>query len=434
MLCGFSPGDTPGVGTFYDFCNRILDGPRPRVPGYSPPSRRYAHNRGRFRRDLKAEKEAAKAAAQASLAASSSTPTRAAVDNALATITEPVAKDFLSRINDILMTCGVVPSAADGLLGDLRSLLLAGDGTAAESGAAPNGKTNCDCRSRGIYRCDCPRIYSDPTARWGYDSHEKRFFLGHRLHAIATHHDHRDLPLFLSIDTANSADVIMGTRDLVRLYKTLKVHLPGAAFGKATFDAGYDALAFHELVVELGACPVIALNDRNYQPTDDQGTARDPDGTPLCPGGARMRFHGYNKRRKKAVFNCPAKRPGRKHGKPCFKTHLDACPNANLCEPDTVMGPLVSIATGDDPRLNPPMPRGSRQFKQAYAHRTSSERFFSYTNCKGKLNRRPYRRQHLLLINALTHALHLHARARSLHHHGDVVPTTRDGLLVPSDN
>ena len=27
ILCGFDPRDTPGVGTFYAFCDRLLDGP-----------------------------------------------------------------------------------------------------------------------------------------------------------------------------------------------------------------------------------------------------------------------------------------------------------------------------------------------------------------------------------------------------------------------
>jgi len=41
---------------------------------------------------------------------------------------------------------------------------LAGDGTKFKTGASSSGRKLCDCHKRGIYRCDCPRLYSDRFA------------------------------------------------------------------------------------------------------------------------------------------------------------------------------------------------------------------------------------------------------------------------------
>ncbi len=55
VLAGFEPDDTPGVGTYYDFMKRIIDGP------YRKPSEdrvsRCRFNAGRHLRNIKKEKE-----------------------------------------------------------------------------------------------------------------------------------------------------------------------------------------------------------------------------------------------------------------------------------------------------------------------------------------------------------------------------------------
>ena len=154
---------------------------------------------------------------------------------------------------------------------------------------------------------------------------------------------------------------------------------------------------------------MIALNERTFKPRDDSGLARDEHGVPLCKGGVPMRFHGYNKRRKAGVWNCPAKTPGRTDGKECFKVRLERCPLGVLCEPGSVMGPLVSLRADEDPRLNPAVPRHSDEWKETYPKRTCTERFFSFTKEAGGQGARPYRRKHLFLLMALCHALRRHA-------------------------
>ena len=54
ILAGFEPHDTPGVGTYYDFMKRIIDGP------YRKPSEkrvlRSKVNAGEHQRNIKGEK------------------------------------------------------------------------------------------------------------------------------------------------------------------------------------------------------------------------------------------------------------------------------------------------------------------------------------------------------------------------------------------
>lgn len=48
-----------------------------------------------------------------------------------------------------------------------RSVSVSGDGTCVETGASSYGKKVCNCKANGIYKCDCNRKFSDPSANWG---------------------------------------------------------------------------------------------------------------------------------------------------------------------------------------------------------------------------------------------------------------------------
>ncbi|MEK7861042.1 MAG: hypothetical protein AAB284_06785, partial [Chloroflexota bacterium] len=75
ILSGFEPRARPGVGTFYDFANRILDGEHARRCEHRRrKSDALRGSRGRFRRNLKAEKAETKARTQAELARNQETP------------------------------------------------------------------------------------------------------------------------------------------------------------------------------------------------------------------------------------------------------------------------------------------------------------------------------------------------------------------------
>jgi hypothetical protein len=73
-------------------------------------------------------------------------------------------------LQKILAECAVKPSAKLNLLRDTQKLTLAGDGAPLETGANPFGKKICQCKQQGIFRCSCPRYYTDPNQASAHDS------------------------------------------------------------------------------------------------------------------------------------------------------------------------------------------------------------------------------------------------------------------------
>ena len=125
QIAGFLPFETPAVGTFYAFLARLEDGP------YTPPCahrlRPSRLRKGRHRRHLTQE-QAARHAAQARDAAQADTVTERLAQALLAAADQPRPQALLTRLEDLLFTCGVLPSVQRGLLGDLQALILCGDG------------------------------------------------------------------------------------------------------------------------------------------------------------------------------------------------------------------------------------------------------------------------------------------------------------------
>ena len=418
LLCGLPEGDRgPGVGTFYDFLHRLLDGPyhRPCEHRQRPSSRL----RGRhFQRCLKIEKSDQKAQSQADLAHSQQGRVDSLVDKRLAAFDEPLPDDLTQRLNEILTRCGVLPSLHDGLLADIRRLVVCGDGTAIPSHAQGRGHALCSCAKDGKADCTCPRRYSDPEAHWGYDSHRERYYFGYRLHVLTTHAGADDLPLHIALDPGHTPDVIMGVDSLLRLCKQLKESATGAHISAGVFDAGYDATAYYRLNQSLDIAPIIPLAQISKTPACAQDLPRDETGAPLCAGQIPMRLHQRDLANRQLVYNCPAKRPGRANGKVLFRVHRDDCPNASLCEPESVMGPILHLRLDGDPRLNLPIPRNSPKFTELYRQRTSTERFNSTLKSKGDLANGAFRRRHVLFTFAVLHAVEIHARARAGRHLG----------------
>ena len=418
LLAGFEPDAKPHTplappakATFYDFQHRLLDGKYRRAcEHYSPPSQRFKGTRERFSRNLKKEKKLRKLSEQKQLDADGEKKVQQRCRIALDTMRQKLPRDFLNILEELLMHCAVIPSAFKGILGDLSQLDLCGDASLLASQASSSGRPSCQCKKQGEAKCECPRIYSDPEATWGWDSYKKTWVFGYKLHVMSTIVDGRDLPLHLSIEPAHYHDCVMGVEATSRFYKLLKKYLPESGWRYLIFDKGYDALYFYKLLMQLDAIPIIPLSKTVLTPQTSDGIELDEQGVPLCPGKAPMRLHCYNKKTFSQTFNCPAKRPGRTNGKAVFKLRMERCPLNCLCEPHSIMGPIVHLSCAENPRLNPPLPRSSASFKKAYKKRTSSERFFSLVTEHGKLGHRPYRRKHFFALGALVRAIGSHAR------------------------
>lgn len=428
-------GRTPAVCTRYDFCYRLLDGPWDGRPRCST-RLRVPHSK----RSL------------------SSTPAR---NESHETLSEALHKrlnikketslpdDFSTLIQRLLGHVGIEPSLERGLLKDAFDIALDGSLVASQAScygsrtqevmakqyffeeeppsvplpisaekASPSPETGISKKSKKKRTSNQKEAekqsptnppekwYSDPTARWGYSASKDEYVFGHRLHVMMGRSGKYDLALGVSLAPANISDIQMGMEDLCRFYQYRReagiwLNAQGVAA-----DKGYDAEGFHRFVMDIGLEPLIPLRESQRQ--DVNGIERNADGVPLCPAGLEMRWHGYQKDSGKHVYNCPVKRPGREDGKQVMRVHPKECPHQVLCEPESKMGPCVHIYVGENPRLNPEVPRNSEAFKTRYKARTSAERFFSQV--KGQSSR-PYRRGFLVALMALARAIKTHVLA-----------------------
>jgi len=408
QLAGFAPFQTPAVGTFYTFIDRLEDGPY--APSCAHRVRPSRLRKGRHRRHLQQEKAQRHAAKTVDPGQADSVTERLAQE-LLATAAQPRPHEFLTRLEDLLFTCGVLPSAQRGLLGNLQALILCGDGATLPTGASPHGRPTCDCRAQGIFRCEHERFYTDATATWGYDAYRDTFFFGHHYfqHCVVTP-DHT-FPVQVGLAPAHVTDFTMGPTSLDRFLKTCDAHALPVTVRAAVYDSGLDAYGIYHFLQAKTITPIIALNPRRSEPPAPTGTATQVNahGVPLCPAGLPMRRHCYNAGQHRIYYNCPVKRPTHRAGEGQWIAHVDECPRQVLCQPHTQMGPVVSVRTAEDPRLYPPIPRDSTTFKALMAQRTGCERSNSFKKVASRLGERPCRSAtqflvRLYLVSLLEHA------------------------------
>ncbi|MBI4639850.1 MAG: transposase, partial [Candidatus Tectomicrobia bacterium] len=219
LLAGFAPFKTPAVGTFSLFLDRFEDGPyQPSCPHRITPSRL---RKGKHRRNLKKEK-ATKEQRKKHILAECDSLTQTLKDDLLHASDQPRPDDLLTRLEDLLITCAVTPSAQRGLLGDLKQLILSGDGSALVTGVSPHGKPTCSCRREGISPCDHDRFYSDPSADWGYDAYRECYYFGHTFSQHTVSICGHDLPLHILLGPASETDFTLSLKRLDRLEKAFR--------------------------------------------------------------------------------------------------------------------------------------------------------------------------------------------------------------------
>jgi hypothetical protein len=110
--------------------------------------------------------------------------------------------------------------------------------------------------------CDCPRLFSDPTATLGWDSYNEQYFYGHTFHGFTASDSFYSLHIHIKCVSGERHDCVTGVfelKELVDLY-------PEINFYSAAFDSAYDANAFYLLNLHYGINPVIVLNSRSKNP------------------------------------------------------------------------------------------------------------------------------------------------------------------------
>ena len=412
MLSGFERGDIPGHATIYDFFRRIFWGNLKNKKNLSFKDVTYSFRH--FQRNLKEEKAKVAQQKKSERLKWNETETALAIRNIEKIEEQRLPSDFLNRLERLLFKIAIVPSAKFGLLGDLDKLIISGDGTNLETQANFRGKPTCKCHEVGIKKCDCDRLYSDPQATWGWNSHQERYFFGYHAHAIVANSDNHDLPLHVFVDNANAKDPVMGVKAIHRLKKLFEEFLPSAQIYAGAFDKGYDVKDFYSFSLKHGINPIIPI--RKSTPTLKNNIHYDSTGWPLCPGGARYISLGIQKG--KLVFHCPAKRTTHRNKKPVRLVRMEYCPLDALCDPNSKMGPFLRIPIGEDPRMTPPILRDSKEFRRIYDKRSGVERFFSFLKETGKLKYRPYRRKYLFQFATFGLSVVAHIKAWRKHFFG----------------
>ena len=345
ILSGFLPDNVPGVGTFYDFINRLW------LSSSSHLARKV--RKPRQRKPKKGKKKGDKSPLKRPGAV------KRLVDRYL-----EHPPDFHLRPHDlfqkIFKECFVVPSAKHGILGNMSSLSIAGDGTSARTGASCYGKLTCDCRNNRIFKCSCHRKFSDPDASWGWDSYREEYYYGRTLYAFTAADSPYDLPVYLNFFKAyrhDSMAFVYSFLDFKQLY-------PEFILKECMLDSAHDAYAIYNLLHHYDVAAFIDLNTRNEGKCSCQGDfSFAKEGIPICPTGHIMAYHGFCKHRQRHKWRCPKTR--KKWNIACDSP----CSNSSY-------GRVFYTREQDNLRYFTRVPRGSHLFKERFARRTTVERFF----------------------------------------------------------
>jgi len=344
-IAGFTLLNLPKTSSYYDFINRVYDlDERPAVRG----------------KKLKPRKKLGKG--------EKLPPKNPGV---VAKIVGKIIDDepkFIKGINrrkerclqKIFAEVSVARSHELGLIPD--SVNASGDGTCIPTGASHFGTKTCKCNEQGIYKCDCPRKFSDPNATWGWDSHNELWYYGYTGYFISTYNKHLkvDLPLYLRLVEASRHDSVSAVFALAEfrdLYPNLHIN---------TFisDSASDNYATYELLDHWNINAVIALNPKNKGNFKYPPALRiDDNGVPICPGGHKMIYAGFcGKDRCRNKWRCP-----RVLGK------AEPCSACSDCSP-SAYGRVIYTKPDWDLRLFTRIPRGSSAWKAMMKQRTAAER------------------------------------------------------------
>ena len=369
LISGFHPADVPGVGTFYDFQDRLVQRlHQPRTTPRRPHRRREQQDKAdqhKDKNDLRPHQDIVNRLADRILARSFQPTSPAAVLEGYGDFSAlPVWEQILQPI---FYACFVAHSAELGLI-DLENLHVAGDGSKLPTWANPRGKKLCDCDNRGKKledRCDCPRAYRDPLARWGWDSYRQCWVYGYSIYELTAYSfQHRcQLPLVVSLADCNRHDCVHGLATLYHGHEIFDLPIQ-----TASLDAAHDALGLFRLATRRWHMAlVVPLNERNTDNLQYAGPLRLEEGVPICPANLPMRRWGFCPDRLRIKWRCPLAAAKK-------TLELTACPFfGNDCS-DSPYGRVIYTYPQENYRLHTLIPRDSDLWQCHEDARSCAER------------------------------------------------------------
>ena len=167
ILSGFELGNTPGVGTFYDFMKRLWNSDNNHLSPHIHPLKSKVK---------KPKSKGTKADSVEKVTVAELLPKLENThfhldDQPYASLFKIYKKEFL----DISVSKDLIHS---------DSLALAGDGTPVVTSHRERKKRICDCKNNGITDCKCDRYFSQPDCDIGWDSSRDCFYHGYDLYML----------------------------------------------------------------------------------------------------------------------------------------------------------------------------------------------------------------------------------------------------------
>ena len=343
ILSGFEFGNTPGIGTFYDFFNRLWDSDNDNLLPHEHPLK-----------TKKVKKPKAKGAKADSIEKVTVAELIPQLENTQFHLDEqPYASLFKIYKKEFLDV-----SVSKNLIHP-DSLVLAGDGTPVVTSHRERKKRICDCKENGITNCKCNRYFSQPDCDIGWDSSRSCWYHGYDLYMLVD--SQSDLPVFPHFSCASTHD----SHGFLQAFFRMRAFLPDYKIAKVLLDSAHDAMPYYLYFKREKITPFIDLNGKGGRlPVYKNDFTIDTDGVPICPSGFRMRRDGIEVAKGRMKFKCP--KMSRQNG--CISCTCETpCSNAKY-------GRTVHLVLNDNPRLFNNPPRSSKEWKIEYNARTSVER------------------------------------------------------------
>lgn len=341
ILSGFEVGDTPGVGTFYDFFNRLWDSDDNNLSSHLHPLKVPVK-----KPKMKGEKAAPVEKTTVEQLLKEMEETTFFLEE------QPYCSLFNIYKNEFLNV-----SVQNGLINPAL-LSIAGDGTPFVSSARQRKHRVCDCASKGIINCSCDRYFSQPDCDIGWDSSRDYFYHGYGLYMLVASDSESDLPVFPLLGPASRHD----SHGFVHAFFRMQSFAPEFNIVKLLLDSAHDAMPLYKYFKRKGISPFIDLNEkRGIKVKYKHDFTIGKDGIPVCNAGLKMHHDGIERNKYRIKFRCPL--ASRKYG----------CSCEHPCS-DSKYGRTVHLAMKDNPRLINIPPRDSEEWKMEYNARTSAER------------------------------------------------------------
>lgn len=343
ILSGFTVGDTPGVGTFYDFQRRLW----------------LSDHKNLSASDLRTNAKPKKPDKKGKKAPSVEKITVKDLFSRFE-LEPPHDMEPCRRLYEIFKVLFLRHSVRKRLI-DLTNLSLAGDGTPLYTAAQERKIRSCSCLKKGIRNCNCARVPSQPDCNYGWDSYRECYYFGYDLYMLTASDSENDLPVFPFLSPASRHDSI----GFLYNWYSMKQFLPEAVVTRILLDSAHDAMPYYEYCLNHGIVPFIDLNaDRGRPPVYKNDFTINNEGVPICREGHTMRRDGTESSRGRTKFKCP---------RISFANGKITCTCKNPCS-NAKYGRTVHLVMKDNPRLFNDPPRSSKEWKLQYRARTSAER------------------------------------------------------------